>query len=66
MNAYVTGNAHGEETYDAWFARRAQSGLDRLNFGVEKIYTEAEWSQRRSLFSKKIEALKIEHQALVA
>jgi hypothetical protein len=54
------------ETYDMWFARRAQAGLARLKSGVEKVYTESEWVARRGLMQQKMAEMKQERLAVVA
>jgi hypothetical protein len=54
------------ETYDVWFARRAQAGLARLKSGVEKVYTESEWIVRCGLMQQKMAEMKQERLAVAA
>ena len=54
------------QTYDMWFARRAQAGLARLKSGVEKVYTESEWIVRRGLMQQRIAEMKQERLAVAS
>jgi hypothetical protein len=66
ITPHFTDPSNDAETYDMWFARRAQAGLARLKSGVERVYTESEWVVRRGLMQQKMAEMKQERLAVAA